>query len=87
MLERRMSLLRELQNTGMADAIVVKLMGKQPVTRAACRAGLHQFLAVEKCAPGSFTTLANANVILLGVGKDPPAAFKTNGGSPEQEAP
>jgi hypothetical protein len=69
MLERRMALLRELQNTGVADAVVVKLMQKGPVNRALAAAGLHRFVDISTPSPGSFLPLRNAHPILAGVGR------------------
>jgi hypothetical protein len=88
MFERRMSLLRELAATGVAEAVVTRLQGKGPVTRACCAARLHAHIALEKVAQGSFVTLASTNPILMGVGRDRPdgsadllASNKSNGGA------
>jgi hypothetical protein len=78
--ERRMALLRQLQSTGMGDLVATKLMSKGVATRAACHSGLHQFISLEKCAPGSFLSLASADPILSAIGK----VKLTNGGSPDE---
>jgi chromosome segregation ATPase len=69
MLERRMALLRELQNTGIADSVVVKLQGKGPVNRALASAGLHKFVDISTPAPSSFLPLRNAHPLLAGIGR------------------
>jgi septal ring factor EnvC (AmiA/AmiB activator) len=69
LLERRMALLRELQATGIADSVVVKLQGKGPVNRALAAAGLHRFIDISTPAPGSFLPLRNAHPLLSGIGK------------------
>jgi hypothetical protein len=77
MLERRSSLLSGLQQTEKVDpGFVARLSNKAALTRAACHAGLHRFLSIETCAPGSMVPLASTNETLLGIGK-PPADDKS----------
>jgi hypothetical protein len=67
--ERRHRLLRDLQSTGIADAVATRLMSKGVVTRAACFHGLANHIAVERCAPGSAVALASADPVLRSIGK------------------
>jgi hypothetical protein len=80
--ERRAALFREMGGTGCVDSVTInRLGGKGAATRAFCATGLHAYVSVEKVAQGSFVTLASTNPILLGIGRDPPAAVKPNGGA------
>jgi hypothetical protein len=78
--ERRAGFLHDLLGTGLVDSVVInKLGGRNAASRAFCAAGLHRFVSLEKTATQSFVTLASTNAVLLSIGKDPPAAVKTNG--------
>jgi hypothetical protein len=74
---RRQVLLAELlgceavERTYHLHALLTKLAGKGPLTRAAQHVGLHQYLSLQTVAPGSATPLAEGNSILLGIGKQP----------------
>ena len=50
---------------------IARLSNKAPLTRAACAAGLHRFMAMETPAPASMQPLSSANAILLGIGAKP----------------
>jgi hypothetical protein len=79
LLERRASHLHALGCLGANPAILAKL-GKSALTRAACFHGLSKYIDINRCAPSSLCTLASTNVLVLGLGRDPPAAVKPNGG-------
>jgi hypothetical protein len=83
MFERRAALFHELAATNLIDSVAVnRLSGKGASTRACCAARLHSFISIEKTATQSFVTLASTNAVLLSIGKEPPAAVKTNGSAP-----
>jgi hypothetical protein len=88
--ERRAGLLHQLAATDVANPVTInKLEGKAGATRAACAAGLHKYISVEKVATQSFVTLASCNVILLGVGREsvissPPPPMSEAGATVDQ---
>jgi hypothetical protein len=66
--ERRGHLLQELGQSFDAS-FVTRLSGRGALTRAACAHGLHRFVSIETCAPGSMRPLADTNPLLLGIGR------------------
>jgi hypothetical protein len=77
-LERRASLLGQLQRSEVVDAgaLVNRLSLRAVVTRSFCSAGLHRFAELQTVAPNSMVPLASCNSVLLGIGRPaaPPAA-------------
>jgi hypothetical protein len=83
-LERRASLLGQLQRSDAVDsALVNRLSTRAVATRALCAAGLAKHFDVQTVAPNSMVPLARANAILLAIGRPTPPATETsepNGG-------
>jgi hypothetical protein len=80
--ERRASLLAGLAGTEVCDAtFVARLSGKAGPTRACCRVGLHKYVDIVACAPGSMASLADLKELLCNVGK-PPDDGKVNNKTP-----
>jgi hypothetical protein len=76
-LERRASLLSQLQRLDLdTGGVVNRLLQRAVVTRACCAAGLHKFAELQTVAPNSMVRLASSNQILLGIGRAP-ASFRT----------
>jgi hypothetical protein len=68
---QRVSLLAQLGQTELVDpALVMRLSGRQPVTRACCAAGLHVFAELQATSPQGRIALADSNPLLSGIGRD-----------------
>jgi hypothetical protein len=62
---QRSNALHALASSGAVSSVTInKLTNKSAATRAACAARLHQFIALETCAPGSMQPLASSNTVL-----------------------
>jgi hypothetical protein len=70
--ERRAAMVQELSNTRLVDlSLLSKLSSKSPATRACCHHGLDRFIAIERTSVQGRMPLADANVLLAGIGKAP----------------
>jgi hypothetical protein len=65
---RRVSLLAQLAQTELVDsAMLMRLSGRAPLTRAACYHGLHRFLELQVVSPQGMIALSDSNSLLAGV--------------------
>jgi hypothetical protein len=71
LLSQRTTALKALGNSGVvSDTVTNRMMAKEPITAAACHAGLARYIDIVAVANASLRPLADGNRALLGVGKD-----------------